>query len=692
MNRCLLVFLVLIFAGGCGSLFPKLDAPGKKLPSGITYKNAPKAEDYPDYNKVILYESFERDVDYVPSVGIQSYHTTHVVWKVFRDVDSFSTVFDSFPEDAKIESFYARTISEDGEETVVDKTDFFIKQTQRKSSDHDHVSRSIRFSFPALKKNSIVEYKYTVILEGSNLNDEWSIQSPYPKLESHMKIKIPRWMLEEKHLGWRWQYKIYNYKDFVEDEPKWGFGDSGDVEHNWHAKNIPPYRSEPYSGRSVKNRGYLRYKINGYGSWKKTSRRYYKYFIGNKLKSNNKVKAKALELTKGLKTEEEKIKAIYYFVRKFSYDKYHLRYGHGVIPNKPELILERGYGDCKDQSILIVAMLRELGIKAFPAVIEAGADWSLDVKFHADYFNHQIVYIKTEDGKDVWLDPTFSTCPYGVVSSFCSDRYALILAKKGKLKKVLVKTPPVNTDVTGKEEFFLNFEILKDKTVKSSIKVKSHGEYAGDRMWAFVELKSDKKKKEYLRNEMKSKYFNGKTREKGKVYNYKYNDPEAKTGDYEFSFDADIQLMKNKNDDYYFDYFPLNHEYADGGGFIANLNRSGDERKTDIIWPSLFKKEIHINIKYPDNISVKSLPKNLTINLKEGDLTFSVVLKDNASGLISGKVIFSRDKKVVPKEAYSKLRKFYSDIAAVLTRNIVFEEKTVSVEVEETAEKDGGAL
>lgn len=692
MYKFLLTAIILFSIGGCGSVFPKLDTPDKKLPAGITYKNSPKAEDYPDFNKVVLYESFERDADYVPRVGVQSYYTVHLVWKVFRDADSFSTVFDSFPDDAKIESFYARTISEDGKEVVLDRSDFFIKQIKRESVDHHDVDRSIRFSFPSLKNNSIVEYKYTVILDGSNLNDEWAIQSAYPKLESHMRIKIPRWMLEKKHLGWRWQYKIYNYKDVVEEEPVWGFGDSGDVSYHWHARNIPAYISEPYSGRSVKNRGYLRYKINGYSSWKKMSRRYFGSVIGDKLDSNKKVKKKALELTEGLKTEEEKIKAIYYFVRKFSYDSYHLRYGHGIIPTQPELILKRGYGDCKDQSILIVAMLRELGINAYPALVEAGKDWSLDVKFYADYFNHQIVYIKTEDGKDVWLDPTFSTCPYGVVSSSCSDRYALILAKKGQLKKVLIKTPPVNTAVTGKEEFYLNFEIQPDKKVKTSVKVKSNGELAGDRMWAFMKLKSEKKKKDYLRAEIKSKYFNGKTLRKGKVLNYEYKDPEAKTGDYQFSFDAQMKLIKKRKGLLYFDYFPLKHEYAEGAGFVASLSRAGEERKTDIIWPDLFRKETYITIKYPENMVVDSFPENVEISLLGGALSFSMRMTAESVGTIKAEVIFSRDKKVVPKERYRELRKFYSDVANVLTRNIVFKEKNETASAQTQIKAEGDAL
>lgn len=68
--------------------------------------------------------------------------------------------------------------------------------------------------------------------------------------------------------------------------------------------------------------------------------------------------------------------------------------------------LSRRYGDCKDKSVLLVTLLRELGIEAAPALVNTDVGKILpDLLPSADRFNHAIVRARLS-GETYWLDPT----------------------------------------------------------------------------------------------------------------------------------------------------------------------------------------------------------------------------------------------------------------------------------------------
>lgn len=76
------------------------------------------------------------------------------------------------------------------------------------------------------------------------------------------------------------------------------------------------------------------------------------------------------------------------------------------VPRRPEAVIESGFGDCKEKSLLLVSVLKRLGIKAIPALTdtEDGAALKRSVPRLGD-FNH--VVVKAEIGKRVyWLDAT----------------------------------------------------------------------------------------------------------------------------------------------------------------------------------------------------------------------------------------------------------------------------------------------
>ena len=75
-------------------------------------------------------------------------------------------------------------------------------------------------------------------------------------------------------------------------------------------------------------------------------------------------------------------------------------------PSRPQVVLERRFGDCKDKSLLTAAMLRALGIDARPALVNTALRRGvLDLHPTPAAFNHVLVRARL-DAKEYWLDPT----------------------------------------------------------------------------------------------------------------------------------------------------------------------------------------------------------------------------------------------------------------------------------------------
>ncbi len=76
------------------------------------------------------------------------------------------------------------------------------------------------------------------------------------------------------------------------------------------------------------------------------------------------------------------------------------------IPRTPAFTVAQGYGDCKDKSVLLVALLKALGVEADVALADLDEGLALPMRAPSPYvFNHAVVRIKTKNGP-VYIDPT----------------------------------------------------------------------------------------------------------------------------------------------------------------------------------------------------------------------------------------------------------------------------------------------
>ena len=91
------------------------------------------------------------------------------------------------------------------------------------------------------------------------------------------------------------------------------------------------------------------------------------------------VKEKALEVTRGLKTDKDKAIALYYFVRdKIKHNAYTPLYDSSRY--KASATLKAAYGMCQNKAILLVALARAAGIPARLGLVDV-EDYQLSEKF-----------------------------------------------------------------------------------------------------------------------------------------------------------------------------------------------------------------------------------------------------------------------------------------------------------------------
>ncbi len=125
-------------------------------------------------------------------------------------------------------------------------------------------------------------------------------------------------------------------------------------------------------------------------------------------RSQREVKALAARITAEHATRDARITAAIRFVQD------DIRYlgiemgRNSHEPHQPWKTLGQRWGDCKDKSLLLATLLRELGVEAYPALVNTRLQGRLDEKLPSPFlFDHVIAQV-IEGGKTYWIDGTIA--------------------------------------------------------------------------------------------------------------------------------------------------------------------------------------------------------------------------------------------------------------------------------------------
>ena len=324
----------------------------------------------------------------------------------------------------KVELEYARTIKPDGIVAEVGKKHIRDVSKYLNFPLYSNV-RVYIISFPEVIEGASIEYKLNIqrnqLINKKDVALSYSVQSSEPIIQADFEVTVPK----EKKL----QIKILNreFNNFGSRlEPV--LEDRGSsLIYKWKFKNIPQIIPEANMSPLVEITPTIN--LSTFSDWQDI----YAWWWGlakDKFSVDNAIIDKVNDLTGGLDSDEEKARAIYNFCsQKIRYVA--VEYGQaGYEPHRAEEIFKNKYGDCKDQSMLLVAMLRHAGFSAWPVLISTKEYYDLDTGFPSMLFNHCIAAVSLKD-KIIFLDPTAETCSFGDLPPDDQARRALVFKDNG---------------------------------------------------------------------------------------------------------------------------------------------------------------------------------------------------------------------------------------------------------------------
>ena len=181
-------------------------------------------------------------------------------------------------------------------------------------------------------------------------------------------------------------------------------GENGTVIHRWEVSQVPRMFPEPKMPPSEDV--LQRVQVSTTQTWQDISKWYWELSRPHLEALTPELKKKVADLTRDTHDDLGKIQTLFYYVSQ------NIRY-MGVTPEKDRpgfephdvcLTFDKKYGVCRDKATLLVAMLREAGFKAWPALVSVGSRKDPEVPDAG--FNHAIAAVELKDGEYTLMDPT----------------------------------------------------------------------------------------------------------------------------------------------------------------------------------------------------------------------------------------------------------------------------------------------
>lgn len=213
------------------------------------------------------------------------------------------------------------------------------------------------------------------------------------------------------------------------------------------ATGRPPRPAPEAAAADAAYQPVLRYAWGEGGDWAAVGR-WWQGLVASLPPPPEAVRAKARELVAGIDGRRARLAALLKFAsRDVRYVAVEVGIG-GYRPAPPGEVLDRRWGDCKDKAVLLVALLAEAGIEAWPALILSAADDRIDSAFPTPtQFNHVIVAVRADGvaaaddpvaGGYLFVDPTPTQGTLHWLHPGVQDQDALVVTDGGGQ---LVRTP-----------------------------------------------------------------------------------------------------------------------------------------------------------------------------------------------------------------------------------------------------------
>lgn len=282
--------------------------------------------------------------------------------------------------------------------------------------------RERHVTVPALRPGDFLEYEvkttvFTPLIAG-HFWFEYSFRKELITLNEELELNLPAAR----------KFKLKTKPGFVPKVRE----DGGRKIHTWASNYLKRESDEELKKRRRREarQDYVPdIQLTTFQSWEELGA-WYAGLQRTQMEPSPQLTAKVQELVKGLKTDAEKMRAIYDFVAQ-DYRYVSLSFGVGRYqPHAAQEVFSNKYGDCKDKHTLFSTMMKVAGLKVQPVLISASAR-KLDPDVPSpSQFDHVISAIGDES-QLTWVDTTTEVAPFSLLSFNIRKKKALFVSLSG---------------------------------------------------------------------------------------------------------------------------------------------------------------------------------------------------------------------------------------------------------------------
>jgi Domain of Unknown Function with PDB structure (DUF3857)/Domain of Unknown Function with PDB structure (DUF3858)/Transglutaminase-like superfamily len=355
-------------------------------------------------------------------------------------------------------------------ETKLDKASIFKEKVNR--------SKVVRkFTMPAVKDGSIIEFSYTVNSDFIWNLDAWYFQDNVPELWSEYRLSVPKFFSYAflAH-GYHPMY-INDHSDrqgnfMVRDTRTAGATESASftetvTDYRWVMKDIPEFKEESYTSAVKNHLSSMEFQLvaqnypltyHDYrGNWNSIMRSLLEAdYFGAGLKSNNNWLGDDLKpVLAGSTSDLDKAQRIFTFVR----DNFTSTGASGIfVEQKLKDVMKTRKGTVSEINMLLTAMLRFAGLKADPIILSTrDHGYAMEMYPMESSFNYTVSMI-TVDDKPYYLDASKARLPFGLLPAACYNGHARVVnedalavyLKPDSVRETSVTSVFVSNDDKGK--------------------------------------------------------------------------------------------------------------------------------------------------------------------------------------------------------------------------------------------------
>ncbi|MBL0359353.1 MAG: DUF3857 domain-containing protein [Chitinophagaceae bacterium] len=317
-----------------------------------------------------------------------------------------------------------------------------------------------KFTFPALKEGSIIEYSYEVKSDFFFNLQPWTFQGEYPVLWSQYEAAIPEFykfvILSQGYQPFFVNKTESTVTSFSFSERTQANGNTfstggrtevnnfsipGSVDyHTWVIRNIPPLKEEAFTTTIRNSVAKVEFQLkeiafpNSYprtvmNTWQKVSEdMLLNEGFGLPInRANNWMDDEVEGIVKGITQPEEKARKIYNYVRdNYTCNDYNSRY----ITTSLKDVFKNKSGSVADINLLLIAMLRNQKITADPVILST-RDHGITSEYYPllERFNYVVAQVNI-DNRLYYLDAAIPRLAFNKLSSQAYNGHARVIDKE----------------------------------------------------------------------------------------------------------------------------------------------------------------------------------------------------------------------------------------------------------------------